>query len=82
MDFESALKDCGNSLEKLYALAESLAKEIDRAYAEENEDRCAALHYRFTRLFTCAQESLSPADFHVFRLKVEALENGNRPPVF
>ena len=81
MDFEQTLHDCGDSLEKFCALAESLAEEIDRAYADENEERCATLHYRFSRLCTRAQESLSPADFHRFRLKVDSLQKGNRPPV-
>ena len=81
MDFEQAIQNCGDSLEKFCALAKTLADEIDRAYAEENEDRCAELHYRYTRLFACAQQALSPADFHLFRLKADDLQGGNYPPL-
>lgn len=81
MNFEQALHDCGDNPEQFYALAEILAEEIDRAYAEENEDRCAELHYRYSRLCACAQEALSPADFHLFRLKAESLRKWNRPPL-
>lgn len=81
MDFEQALHDCGDSPDQFYALAETLAEEIDRAYAEENENRCAELHYRYSRLYACAQAALSPADFHLFRLKVDSLQKWNRPPL-
>ncbi len=81
MDISQALRDCGDNPEKLYALAESLAEEIDLAYAQDDRDRCADLHFCVSRLFEHAREHLSPADYHQFRLKVDSLGRHDSPPL-
>jgi len=81
MDFEQALQDCGNSLEKLGALTDELAGEIDAAYAREDAEQCSLLHFRFTRLFEYARIHLAPGDYHIFRKKLEKWEKGKYPPL-
>ena len=81
MDFEQVLQGCGDSLEKLCALADSIALESDRAWAEEDKDLIAQQDYRFSRLCEYARETLSPSDWHLFRLKTESLQKFGRPPL-
>lgn len=81
MDFEQALQDCGDNLEKLSALTDEIADEIDAAYAQDNPEQCSILHFRFTRLFEYARTHLSPGDYHLFRKKLEKWEKGKYPPL-